>query len=87
MEGREGEMKTEKDPCRKVIEKMYLVLEEEVRSGSLCDSLQRHMAQCESCASQYKTLEDLVSLCQEFPTEEIPEDQKRKMKEDLLKLL
>lgn len=79
-------MKEKTDPCRKVIQKMYLILEEE-RSGSLCESLQLHMDQCEACTSQYKILENLVSLCQEFRAEEIPEDQKRKMKEDLLKLL
>jgi hypothetical protein len=79
-------MKEKKESCRKVIQKMYLILEEE-SAGSLCETLQAHMAQCESCAEQYKTLGDLASLCQEFRTEEIPEDQKQKMKEDLLKHL
>jgi len=79
-------MRRKRDPCIKVIQKMYLFLEEE-RSESLCESLRTHLNACEACAKQYKILEDLVSLCQRFPTEEIPEDQKQRMKDELLKAL
>lgn len=79
-------MKTKTDPCREVVQKMYLILEGE-RSESLCESLRAHLDQCEPCARQYKIMEDLVSLCERFPTEEIPEDQKERMKENLLKSL
>jgi anti-sigma factor (TIGR02949 family) len=79
-------MRRKRDPCSKVIQKMYLILEEE-KSESLCETLQTHMDECEACAKQYKTLEDLVSLCKRFPREEIPEDQKQRMKQALLKAL
>jgi mycothiol system anti-sigma-R factor len=79
-------MRRKRDPCSKVIQKMYLILEEE-KSESLCESLQVHLDGCEACAEQYKILEDLVSLCQRFPPEEIPEDQKQKMKKKLLEAL
>lgn len=79
-------MRRKRDPCSKVIQKMYLILEEE-RSESLCESLRNHLDGCEACAKQYKILEDLVSLCQRFPSEEIPEDQKQRMKEKLLAAL
>ena len=79
-------MRRKRDPCSKVIQKMYLILEEE-RSESLCESLRIHLDGCEACTKQYNTLEDLVSLCQRFPPEEIPEDQKQRMKEKLLEAL
>jgi len=81
-----GEMKRRTDTCRKVVQKMYLILEGE-RSESFCDSLRVHLDGCEGCARQYKVLEDLVSLCGRFRSEEIPKDQKQKMKEELLKSL
>ena len=79
-------MRRKRDPCSEAIQKMYLFLEEE-RSESLCENLRTHLDGCEACAKQYKILEDLVSLCQRFPPEEIPEDQKQRMKEALLKAL
>jgi len=79
-------MTRKRDSCGRVIQKMYLILEEE-RSESLCERLRIHLEGCESCAKQYEILEDLVSLCQRFPPEEIPEDQKQIMKEKLLKAL
>ena len=79
-------MGTRKDPCAKIIQKMYLVLEGE-ESGSVCEALEGHLKGCEACAEQYRVLEDLVSLCQKFPDEEVPEDQKQRMKENLRKSL
>jgi len=79
-------MSGKRDPCTKVIQKMYMILEEE-RSESMCESLRIHLDECEACAKQYKILEDLVSLCQGFPPEEIPEDQKQRMKKKLLAAL
>lgn len=79
-------MKGKKERCERVIQKMYLILEEE-KSESLCESLRVHLDGCESCAKQYKALEDLASLCGQFRSEEIPEDQKRRMKQELLKSL
>ena len=74
------------DACRKVMQNMYLILEGE-RAGSLCEDLRNHLRRCESCAEQYKVLEGLASLCRRFSTEEIPQEEKRRMKESLLKLL
>ncbi len=85
-EGRGNEMQTKKTPCTKIVEKMYLMLEGE-KSGSLCKSLRAHLDGCEACAEQYRVLQDLVSLCQSFPDEEVSEDQKKRMKEELLKAL
>ncbi len=79
-------MGTKEGPCTKIIQKMYLMLEGG-ESGSLCEELRSHLAGCASCAGQYRVLEDLVSLCQRFPDEEVPEDQKQKIKEKLLKSL
>ena len=79
-------MGTKKDPCAKIVQKMYLVLEGG-GSGSLCESLRTHLDRCEACAEQYRVLEEVVSLCQRFPDEEIPRDQKQKIKEKLLKSL
>jgi anti-sigma factor (TIGR02949 family) len=79
-------MKSKTGPCRQVVQKMYLILEGD-KSESLCESLRVHLDHCESCTRQYKVLEDLVSLCGRFRSEEIPEDQKRQMKKKLLKSL
>ena len=79
-------MGTKKDPCSKIIQKMYLMLEGG-EPGSLCEILRSHLEVCASCAAQYRVLEDLASLCRRFPDEEVPEDQKRKIKERLLKSL
>jgi anti-sigma factor (TIGR02949 family) len=72
-----------KDSCARIVEKMYLVLEGE-ESASVCEALRRHMRECEACSEQYRVLEDLVSLCRKFPDEEVPEDQKKRMKDKLL---
>lgn len=79
-------MGTEKNPCAKIVKKMYLILEGG-EPGALCDDLQAHLEGCASCAGQYRVLEDLVSLCRRFPDEEIPEDEKQTIKEKLLKSL
>ena len=79
-------MGTKKDPCTKFIQKMYLMLEGG-ESGSLCETLRIHLEGCASCAEQYRALEDIVSLCKRFPDEEVPEGQKQKIKENLLKSL
>ena len=79
-------MGTKEGRCTKVVEKMYLMLEEG-QSGSLCENLRTHLAGCVSCAEQFRVLEDLVRLCQKFPEEEVPEDQKKIMKKKLLKAL
>ena len=79
-------MGTKKDTCSKIVQKMYLILEGE-ESGSLCADIRIHLEGCASCAEQYRVLEDLVSLCRKFPDEEVPADQKRKIKEKLLKSL
>ena len=79
-------MGTKEDPCAKIIQKMYLMLEGG-ESGSLCETLRIHLEGCASCAEQYRVLEDLVSLCQRFPDEEVSEDEKQKIKEKLLKSL
>jgi hypothetical protein len=79
-------MGTKIDPCAKIIQKMYLMLEGG-ESGSLCESLRSHLEGCASCAGQYRVLQDLVSLCQRFPAEEVSEEEKQKIKEKLLKSL
>ena len=79
-------MRSKKEPCTKIVRKMYLILEKG-QSGNICENLRTHLAGCESCAEQYRVLEDLVRLCQRFPDEEVPEDQKQRMKEKLLKSL
>jgi anti-sigma factor (TIGR02949 family) len=79
-------MGSNKDTCAKIVQKMYLILEDG-ESESLCEDLRIHLEGCASCAEQYRVLEDIVSLCQRFPDEEVPEDQKRKIKEKLLKSL
>lgn len=79
-------MGTEKTPCTKIVEKMYLMLEGE-KSGSLCKDLRAHLEGCKACAEQYRVLQDLVRLCQSFPEDEVPEDQKKRMKEELLKAI
>ena len=79
-------MGTKKDPCTKIVQKMYLMLEGG-ESGSLCATLRIHLEGCTSCAEQYGVLEDIVSLCKRFPDEEVSEDQKQKIKEKLLKSL
>ena len=79
-------METKKDACTKIVQKMYLMLEGG-ESGSLCENLRSHLEGCASCAKQYRVLEDLALLCQRFPDEEVPEDQKHKIKEKLLKSL
>jgi anti-sigma factor (TIGR02949 family) len=79
-------MKARKDSCAKIVQKMYLVLEGE-ESGSVCEALKSHLAGCEACAEQYRALEDLVSLCQSFPDQEVPEDQKQSIREKLLESL
>ena len=79
-------MGTKKDPCTKIVQKMYLMLEGG-ESGSLCEDLRIHLEGCASCAEQYRVLQDTVSLCKRFPDEEVPEDQKQKIKEKLLKSL
>lgn len=79
-------MGTKKDPCTKFVQKMYLMLEGG-ESGSWCEDLRIHLEGCASCAEQYRVLEDIVSLCKRFPDEEVPEDQKQKIKEKLLKSL
>ena len=79
-------MGMKKDPCSKIVQKMYLMLEGG-ESGSLCENLRIHLEGCASCAEQYRVLGDIVSLCKRFPDEEVPEDQKQKIKEKLLKSL
>jgi len=79
-------MGTKKDPCAKIVQKMYVMLEGG-ESGSLCEDLRSHLDGCACCKEQYRVLEDLVSLCQRFPDEEVSEDQKQKIKEKLLKSL
>jgi len=79
-------MGTKKDPCTKLVQKMYLMLEGG-ESESLCEKLRTHLEGCASCAEQYRVLEELVSLCQRFPDEEVPEEQKQKIKEKLLRSL
>ena len=79
-------MGTKRDPCKKIVQKMYLMLEGG-ESGSLCENLRIHLDGCASCAEQYRVLEDLVLLCQKFPDEKVPEDQKQKIKEKLMKSL
>lgn len=79
-------MGTKKDSCAKIVQKMYLMLEGG-ESGSLCENLRTHLEGCASCAEQYRVLEDIVSLCQRFPDEEVPEDQKQKIRDKLLKSL
>lgn len=74
------------DPCAKIIQKMYLMLEAG-ESGALCESLRSHLEGCASCAGQYRVLQDLVSLCRRFPAEEVSEEEKQKIKEKLLKSL
>ena len=74
------------DECRRVVKKMYLLLEGE-GSEAVCNSLRVHLDQCKPCAERYKILEELASLCQAFAPESIPEDQKKRMKESLLKAL
>ena len=84
--GRADVMRTKKTSCTRIVEKMYLMLEGE-KSGSLCKSLRAHLEGCEACAEQYRVLQDLVKLCQSFPDEEVPEDQKQRMKAELLKAI
>ena len=79
-------MGTKSDPCAKIVQKMYLALEGG-ESGSLCEDLRTHLEGCGPCSEQYRVLKDLASLCQRFSDEKIPEDQKQKMKEKLLKSL
>jgi mycothiol system anti-sigma-R factor len=79
-------MGTKREPCTKIVKKMYLMLEGE-QAGSMCEKLRSHLEGCASCAKQYRVLEDLVSLCRKFPEEEVPEEQKRRIKEKLLKSL
>jgi hypothetical protein len=79
-------MGKKKDPCAKIVQKMYLVLEGE-ESGSFCESLRDHLEGCASCAEQYRVLEDLVSLCQRFPDEKVSEEEKQKIKDKLLQSL
>lgn len=79
-------MGTKKDSCEKFVQKMYLMLEGG-ESGSLCEALRIHLEGCRSCAEQYRVLEEIASLCQRFPDEEVSEDQKQKIKEKLLKSL
>jgi len=77
-------MGTKREPCTKIVEKMYLMLEGG-QSGSMCEKLRNHLEGCASCTEQYRVLRDLVSLCRRFPEEKIPEDQKQRIKEKLLK--
>lgn len=65
---------------------MYRILEGE-KAGPLCEDLEKHMRGCASCSEQFKVLEDLASLCRQFRTIEIPQEEKHRMKENLLKLL
>ncbi len=68
------------------MQNMYLILEGG-GTGSLCEELRNHLSRCESCSEQYTVLQDLASLCRRFSVEEIPREEKRRMKESLLKLL
>jgi hypothetical protein len=79
-------MGKKKDPCARIVQKMYLIMEGG-EPGSLCEDLRTHLEGCDSCAGQYRILEDLAALCRKFPDEEIPGDEKRRMKERLLELL
>jgi Putative zinc-finger len=79
-------VKTKRDPCKEMLRNMYLILEGE-RPESLCERLRSHLDHCPFCAERARGLEDLVSLCERFPREEISEDEKRRIKQNLLRCL
>lgn len=82
---RENAMKSVK--CKEIIKDLHMILEKDRGSDKLCDQIQAHLENCDSCAQQHKELKELVHLCQRFPDVPIPDDQKKKMKEELKKLL
>jgi len=64
--------------CHQIARNLHRILEEDPED-KLCEKIKTHLDQCPSCAAHYKELENLVALCQRFPTERIPEEQKRLM--------
>lgn len=75
-------MKIRKDPCTKIVQKMYVMLEE--GESSFCDILRAHLDSCEACSEKYRGLKELAGLCRRFPGLEIPEEQRQRMKARLL---
>ena len=77
-------MKT--DPCTEILKNLHRVMEDDAPAG-LCKAVQAHLETCASCRKQREALRELVVLCKRFPEETMPEEQKRKMKEELKRLL
>ena len=75
-----------KKRCEDVIMNIYKILDGKT-SNRICRALEEHLKQCERCAREYKELEELVRLCNRFPKEEIPEEDKVRIKENLLSAL
>jgi DNA mismatch repair ATPase MutS len=76
----------DRDPCKEVIKNLHRILEQDP-TDNLCEKIKAHLKQCTSCAKRYEELEALISLCNRFPAEQIPDEKKRLMKDQLKKAL
>jgi len=74
------------DPCSEIVRNLHQILEDDSH-GSLCDTVRAHLEICASCREQREAMEDLVEICRRFPEERIPEEVKRRMKENLKRIL
>ena len=73
--------------CKEIIRNLYKIVEQGSGSDKLCSTIQAHLEDCSSCTKQYEELNDLILLCRKFSDLPIPDEQKKKMKEDLKKAL
>jgi len=75
-----------RDPCKETIKNLHRILEDDP-SDSLCKKIKEHLKLCPTCSGRYRDLGSLIALCNSFPAEQMPEDRKRLMKEELKKAL
>jgi len=83
---RKGKQGMTDDPCTEILMNLHRVLENDTPER-LCASIREHLQTCASCSERYKALEQLIRLCKRFPEEQMLENQKRQMKEELRKIV
>lgn len=74
------------DPCSEILKNLHRVLEEDTPE-SLCATIRAHLDTCASCRRQREALEELILLCKRFPEEEMQDEQKRRMKAELKRIV
>ncbi len=72
--------------CRALWERISEYLDGELDEIN-CEKIEHHIRACPECASCFKSLQQTVALCKDFPKERVPDHVRKRLMENLKRYL